>query len=378
MKLTQAVPVLFIAIALTAQVGAQTVEGSRNRGVTGERVDTRQAIPPEALAVPQAQQACDGANYTTNAFNNNIFMGGPLVAIAWTPTASLTITRIEVFTGESAGPAALAIWSDDSSVSPSKPLANLGNTNPFALAAANSWQGANLLTQVNVNAGTKYWVVFDPAGGEQAPVQNGTGQQYWGSNTGTVTSVPSSAWFGPFSSNDHAWKFRVFCAVAPIDVYAVKFLCGSFAPKPTTPPAEGPVKPGNYLTAINVHNPNHTPVSFRKKAVLLYRADKPPKPEEPMPPGKLFEASLREDWGLEIDCYDIRNVLLKGVAPPAPTFIKGWVVIELGPNTAQTQAPPLDVTAVYTSHGWDLSGNKLVPIGFAEDVESVLPKKVQP
>src|SRR5262245_132817 len=44
----------------------------------------------------------------------------------------------------------------------------------------------------------------------------------------------------------------------PMDVYAVKFLCGSFVPPPTTPTdgmPEAPVKPGNYLTAINVHNP---------------------------------------------------------------------------------------------------------------------------
>src|SRR5262245_2945651 len=58
----------------------------------------------------------------------------------------------------------------------------------------------------------------------------------------------------------------------PKDVYAVKFLCGRFKgvqiPTPTSPPdsVEGPVKPGNYLTAINVHNPNSYPVKFMKKA----------------------------------------------------------------------------------------------------------------
>lgn len=178
-------------------------------------------------------------------------------------------------------------------------------------------------------------------------------------------------------------------ATAPKDVYAVKFLCGSILPPsssthPTNGAPERPVKPGNYLTAINVHNPNRTSISFWKKAVLLYRADRPPeKPEMPMPPYPLREVGLEEDWGLEIDCEDIRRVLLKEEpslppAPPAPTFIKGWVVIEVNGGQAHQTAPlPLDVTAVYTSHGYARSGGVVVPQGFAEDVESVLPKRIK-
>lgn len=56
---------------------------------------------------------------------------------------------------------------------------------------------------------------------------------------------------------------------------------------------------------------------------------------------------LGPDWGLEIDCSDIRNVLLeqpsRGPGPQAPIFIKGWVVIE--------SPDPLDVVAVYTIRG---------------------------
>jgi hypothetical protein len=43
---------------------------------------------------------------------------------------------------------------------------------------------------------------------------------------------------------------------------------------------------------------------------------------------------------MEIDCRDIREELLKGLAPQAPIFIKGWMVIET--------PEPLDVVAVYT------------------------------
>lgn len=362
--------VLSVIGAVLQAPPARAQEETRDKGLTGERRDTRVPLAVPAPLIAQ-KPVCDGNNQTTNAFNNNVLMGGPMVAIAWTPNATETISRIEVFTGESTGSVALAIWSDDGLI-PSRPLANLSNTPNFGLLTPNDWQGEDLLTPVTVNASTKYWILFDPVGGEQAPVQNGTGQQYWGSGVGTVTGVPAPSWNGPFSFPDRAWKFRVFCLK---DVYAVKFLCGSFLPKQQFPAEEEwPVKPGNYLTAINVHNPNPTSITFQKKAVLLYRADQPPKPEEPMPPGKLFEASLKDDWGLEIDCSDIRNKLLKGTAPVAHTFIKGWVVIEV------TGAPerPIDVTAVYTSHGWDLSTKPPTYVGFAEDVEPVLPKRVRP
>ena len=151
--------------------------------------------------------------------------------------------------------------------------------------------------------------------------------------------------------------------------YSVKFICGK---------SPGDIMaPGSYFTAINVHNPNFGSISFQKKAVLLYRADKPPKPEQPMPPGKLFDASLKDDWGLEIDCNDIRNQLLSGTAPGAPTFIKGWVVIEVRASPNYLEPRPIDVTAVYTSHGWDQSTKPPSYMGFAEDVEPVLPKRVK-
>jgi len=168
--------------------------------------------------------------------------------------------------------------------------------------------------------------------------------------------------------------------VVPADreVYAVKFLCGSLRP-PLTPTdgMEWPVKPGNYLTAINVHNPNTFPVGFRKKAVLLYRFGTVMDPETPMPPGEYKFAQLKSDWGLEIDCLDIRKVLLAGQQVPAPTFIKGWVILEVFPMPGTLTIPPIDVTAVYTSHGWRQNGTSWVYDGFAEDVEAVLPKRVK-
>ncbi len=133
-----------------------------------------------------------------------------------------------------------------------------------------------------------------------------------------------------------------------ITVYAAKFLCGEFGREVAGKKGiEGPVKPGNYATAINIHNPHPAkPVVFRKKAVLLFagsKVDPAQELERPHPPGPSFTAELGPDWGMEIDCFDIRKRLIPN-APEAPVFIKGWVVLETFVHW------PLDVEAVYTAH----------------------------
>jgi len=132
-------------------------------------------------------------------------------------------------------------------------------------------------------------------------------------------------------------------------VYSAKFICGLFNQPAATGAVEGPVSAGRYSTAINVHNPSpDKPAIIRKKAVLLYVGSEPILAEEferPRPPGRIVELELGPDWGVEIDAPDIRNVLLRtptGPGPQAPTFIKGFVVLETSPQS------PLDVVAVYT------------------------------
>jgi hypothetical protein len=146
-------------------------------------------------------------------------------------------------------------------------------------------------------------------------------------------------------------------------VYAAKFLCGRL----DATAAGGPVEPGSYSTAINVHNPHSFPVALRKKAILLYDASRPEDAvERPTPPVHCECATIKElgpDYGLEIDCPDIRNVLLATspgqAGPPAPTFIKGWVVIETLSDV------PLDVVAVYTVAPLGTKGQ--LPVSIATD-----------
>ena len=100
-------------------------------------------------------------------------------------------------------------------------------------------------------------------------------------------------------------------------VYAAKFLCGELKRTAAAAP-EGPVEPGSYATAINLHNPHGYPVGIRKKAILLYDGSHPEEAvERPVPPVHPQSPVMKElgpDYGLEIDCRDIREVLLS----PAP------------------------------------------------------------
>lgn len=188
-------------------IANQDINKSLDEGITSSQGNDL-SVETQLIQVPIGP-SCEGNNHENNSFLDNVLMGGPVVGISWIPTHSVTITHIEVFTGETTGPIALAIWSDDGG-SPSKPLSNLGNTNYVAISLTNSWQGADLLTPVTVTAGTKYWVIFDPNGGEQSPVMNtGIQQTYWGSYSGDVTG--GTSWFGPFSFTDRRWKFRMMC-----------------------------------------------------------------------------------------------------------------------------------------------------------------------
>ena len=108
--------------------------------------------------------------------------------------------------------------------------------------------------------------------------------------------------------------------------YVVKFVCGK---------SDGSVvAPGQYWTAINVHNPTPTRVFFRKRISVALPWEK----AGPVSP--FFSAHLGPDESLEIDCQDIFKH-----ADTNEKFLKGFVVI-LSPVE-------LDVVAVYTAAGKD-------------------------
>jgi len=132
--------------------------------------------------------------------------------------------------------------------------------------------------------------------------------------------------------------------------YAAKFVCG-LEPSNTghTPPQEPPVKPGNYATTINIHNPWATSVQIVKKVALAARETYPN--TVLIDPTKRFFDTLTSDHGMSIDCTEIVNLLTMNGTPPPAGFIDGWVVIDAYFPTTSTPptAAQLDVVEITTT-----------------------------
>jgi hypothetical protein len=115
--------------------------------------------------------------------------------------------------------------------------------------------------------------------------------------------------------------------------YTAKFMCGV----PVLEARREAVKPGNYATAINIHNPDPvSEVPFEKKAVLAMPQGFDRRPPSPFKQ----EIPLQPDFAMEVDCQNIRDLL---GGPPAPTFITGFVVMVV-PGSSE-----LDVVGVYSA-----------------------------
>ncbi len=148
----------------------------------------------------------------------------------------------------------------------------------------------------------------------------------------------------------------------PKYVYAAKFVCGIM--RPPTPNAgtpffgETPVKPANYATKINFHNPHPWEgVGMYKKWVKALLEPEQGKPTE----REWFH--LRPDHASEADCNEIYRKL--GIQPTAANpkpYVNGWMIFETWGK--------IDVAAVYTA-----SAPATAPIGtsITEDVEYIEP-----
>lgn len=146
------------------------------------------------------------------------------------------------------------------------------------------------------------------------------------------------------------------CSVGRLPcVYSVKFICGDQSANPNLQlPSEPPVKPGNYATAVNIHNFHQD-----QKAVILKRVAIA-NPEN-QPPGQVSrprQVTLGPGQAFEIDCSDI--VTLFGPLPaPLPPFIKGFVELR---GLSNNPFPTLSVTAVYTAQATTAAGTQGGPV----------------
>jgi hypothetical protein len=170
---------------------------------------------------------------------------------------------------------------------------------------------------------------------DPGPLANAASGFLWGDYEGLT--VAGGTFYGVFTGRS------IGRAVAQLDPiffkvdsgrpslqYAVKFVCG----KPNTPVAA----PGRYFTAINVHNPAHQPVAFKKKIAVALPEEKAGRVT------KFFDVKLGPDEALEIDCQDILKYARDELKYARDEdFFKGFVVIETSFE--------LDVVAVYTAAG---------------------------
>lgn len=107
--------------------------------------------------------------------------------------------------------------------------------------------------------------------------------------------------------------------------YAVKFICGK--------PDGDSAATGEYLTSIDVHNPQLVPLAFRKKFAIALPNEKAG------PISTFFTAKLCSDEAFTISC----NEILARTATAAGKFLDGFVVLESDQE--------LDVVGSYSAAG---------------------------
>ncbi len=116
-----------------------------------------------------------------------------------------------------------------------------------------------------------------------------------------------------FAGDDDAWQ------------YAAKFVCGGALG------VYGPVRPGQYDTAVNVLNPNNDRVAVQVKVSFA-------EPDHGVTQQSHEIGPFRTR---EVDCSLIENILNKTRGPGIEFFAKGFFII--------TSKKELVVTAVYTA-----------------------------
>ena len=151
--------------------------------------------------------------------------------------------------------------------------------------------------------------------------------------------------------------------------YAAKFVCGLQRPAAAgqVPPGEPILKPGNYASEINIHNPAYKDAPLRKKFLVLVKGQEAVREPQTTKPLTVTKMTLGPDYAMMDDCNNLWAIIYPSVPLPSPmpVFI-GYLVI-LSPLE-------LDVDVVYTANApGDLA---VAPTGVSIDVERVTGKRV--
>ena len=282
-----------------------------------------------AAAPLSAQSPCYTENDGNN-FNDNVSMGGPnlLLGIRFVAPSALTVTSIEVFTGEGVGPNSVGIWTHDAALN--QPLCALG-TGTWNMSNANSWQGATLAPSVGLSGGTTYWMVWGPQNGAQASIDvpmATLGQVYRGSFDGGQT------WNGPWQFTTDHWKFRLYCGPTVVKTFCTAkpgLSCGT----PSIASGGTPSASANAGFVIAAQ-----PARGQRLGVLLYNTRS--SPGLPFQGGTLCLPGQQLRRGGPTNSLGTNNQCDGIFAIDMNTFAKGlWVVPPSGSIPANNPAPYL-------------------------------------
>lgn len=148
-------------------------------------------------------------------------------------------------------------------------------------------------------------------------------------NATLIQSLVVGAVFLTVNASSQAQPTSELAGRAKNNQYAVKFLCG----KAPGADSAAVVAPGQYFTAVNVHNPARTGIGFIKKVAIANAFQKPGKVS------KWVEGKLDADEAMEVDCRELAR--MGGVTPG--TLFGGYLVFETKEGTE------LDIVAIYTA-----------------------------
>ena len=114
--------------------------------------------------------------------------------------------------------------------------------------------------------------------------------------------------------------------------YSAKFVCGTNLTESLR------ILPGDYATAVNIHNPDGSRTArLRKKIALTF----PPAEQSPGAVSEFIFEALGPDQAFGVDCEEIPFEFFPDVETGFPPYVKGILVVESDLS--------LDVIAVYTA-----------------------------
>jgi hypothetical protein len=138
-----------------------------------------------------------------------------------------------------------------------------------------------------------------------------------------------------------------------LTIYSAKFICGDSNVSPQG--AFTSLAPGDYRTAINIHNPNNRIVAITKEVVLTESGGT----GVPLVSGQVAQSPLGLEGAhtldpfaaVEADCVSLLRIYHTDVtATLFNSFAKGFLIIKADADGTD-KAAGLNVVAVYTTRG---------------------------